>query len=247
MLRRTRRLFAPAFARLRPRSAYDVMAAIACFGVLAGGTAYAANTIGSSDIINESILSEDIKNGEVKNSELAGDSVGTNKIAPGNVTTSDIAANSVTAAKIPNDAGGSDNVNATRIDGLDGGHLVQALNGGVVRRDREVLDPNFGISTGLDGGFSLQYNCPASPANDGTALINNNSGETVTVFKDDGSTDPDVEVVSQGDSASQTTNAAGDAVTFQLARPSGYVATVWMFTVHRGTDCLFEYVSLTTP
>ena len=56
--------------KLRPRSIYDVMAAIACFGVLAGGTAYAANTIGSADVIDESLLSQDIKNGEVKNSDI---------------------------------------------------------------------------------------------------------------------------------------------------------------------------------
>jgi hypothetical protein len=38
--------------------------------------AYAANTVGSSDIINESILSEDIKNSQVKASDIATDAVG---------------------------------------------------------------------------------------------------------------------------------------------------------------------------
>jgi hypothetical protein len=38
--------------------------------------AFAANTVGSSDIINESILSADIKNGEVKASDIATDAVG---------------------------------------------------------------------------------------------------------------------------------------------------------------------------
>ena len=47
--------------KLRPRSIYDVMAAIACFGVLAGGTAYAANTIGSTDIIDGQVKSADVK------------------------------------------------------------------------------------------------------------------------------------------------------------------------------------------
>ena len=42
------------------------MGALALFLVLAGGTAYAANTIGSSDIIDESILSRDVKNGQVR-------------------------------------------------------------------------------------------------------------------------------------------------------------------------------------
>lgn len=38
--------------------------------------AYALATIGSDDIINESILSEDIKNGQVKASDIATDAVG---------------------------------------------------------------------------------------------------------------------------------------------------------------------------
>jgi len=38
--------------------------------------AFAANTVGSSDIINESILSEDIKNSQVKASDIATDAVG---------------------------------------------------------------------------------------------------------------------------------------------------------------------------
>ncbi|HEY8140506.1 MAG TPA: hypothetical protein VIE86_05425 [Nitrososphaera sp.] len=42
--------------------------------------AYAANTVGSSDIINESILSADLKNGEVKASDIATDAVGAAEI-----------------------------------------------------------------------------------------------------------------------------------------------------------------------
>jgi hypothetical protein len=64
--------------------------------------AYAANTIGSADIINESILSADIKNGEVKTTELAANAVTSSKIAAGAVTNSDISNNSVTGSKILN-------------------------------------------------------------------------------------------------------------------------------------------------
>jgi hypothetical protein len=38
--------------------------------------AFAANTVGSGDIINESILSEDIKNSQVKAADIATDAVG---------------------------------------------------------------------------------------------------------------------------------------------------------------------------
>ena len=47
--------------KLRPRSVYDVMAAIACFGCAGGGTAYAANTIGSTDIIDGQVQQRHVK------------------------------------------------------------------------------------------------------------------------------------------------------------------------------------------
>ena len=47
--------------KLRPRSVYDVMAAIACFGVLAGGTAYAAATVTGADVVDESLTGADVK------------------------------------------------------------------------------------------------------------------------------------------------------------------------------------------
>jgi hypothetical protein len=42
--------------------------------------AFAANTVGSSDIINETILSEDIKNSQVKASDIATDAVGASEL-----------------------------------------------------------------------------------------------------------------------------------------------------------------------
>ncbi len=73
------------FRKLRPRSIYDVMAAIACFGVLAGGTAYAADTIGSSDIIDN-----EIRTADVRNDTLSGGGLGSIDIANGEMTTNEI-------------------------------------------------------------------------------------------------------------------------------------------------------------
>lgn len=42
--------------------------------------AYAANTVASADIVNETIQSEDIKNGQVKNGDLANSAVTSSKI-----------------------------------------------------------------------------------------------------------------------------------------------------------------------
>ena len=63
--------------KLRPRSIYDVMAAIGCFAALATGTAYAANTIGSADIIDGEVKSVDIGDGEVKSADVKDQSLTT--------------------------------------------------------------------------------------------------------------------------------------------------------------------------
>ena len=97
--------------RIRSRLTYaNVASSIALFIALGTGGAYAADTIGSSDIINESILSEDVKNLEVKASDIAGaavtnsklgnSSVGSGKIADGGVATADLAAGAVDGSKI---------------------------------------------------------------------------------------------------------------------------------------------------
>jgi hypothetical protein len=87
-------------AKLRPRSLYDVLAVIGCFAGLATGGAYAADTVGSSDVINETLLSEDFKNGEVKQQDLANGAVTGGKLAANSVLNPKLAANSVSSAKV---------------------------------------------------------------------------------------------------------------------------------------------------
>ena len=71
------------------------MGALALFLVIAGGTAYAANTIGSSDVIDESLLSRDIKNGQVKTADIGSGEVRSADVADNNLTGADVAANSL--------------------------------------------------------------------------------------------------------------------------------------------------------
>jgi hypothetical protein len=59
-------------SKLRARLTYgNVIATLALFLVLSGGIVYAADTIGSSDVIDESLLSQDIKNGEIQTQDLS--------------------------------------------------------------------------------------------------------------------------------------------------------------------------------
>jgi hypothetical protein len=61
---------------------------------------YAANTVGSADIINNSILSADIKDGEVKTVDLGNDAVTSAKIKNGEVKTDDIAPSAIGSLRL---------------------------------------------------------------------------------------------------------------------------------------------------
>jgi hypothetical protein len=87
--------------RLRRRLTFaNVCSSIALFVALGTGGAYAANTIGSDDIIDESIQSVDIKNGEVKGPDLLANAVVSSKIANGTVVNADLAAGAVNSASV---------------------------------------------------------------------------------------------------------------------------------------------------
>jgi hypothetical protein len=62
--------------------------------------AFAADTVGSADIIDESILSVDIKNGEVKTLDIGTGQVTNTDLGTNSVTATKIATNAVTSAKI---------------------------------------------------------------------------------------------------------------------------------------------------
>ena len=77
---------------------------------MAGGVAYAANTV----------FSEDIVNGEVKTADI-----GTNEVRSADVRDDTLAGGGLTGADIANAAGGSDDVDANLLDGVDSRGLVK--------------------------------------------------------------------------------------------------------------------------
>ena len=73
-------------SRARSRLTYaNVMATLALVIAVAGGTAYAANTIGSADIINGQVKSPDIGTGQVQSVDVRDDT-----LANGGLTGADI-------------------------------------------------------------------------------------------------------------------------------------------------------------
>jgi hypothetical protein len=82
-----------------------VVSYLALFVALSTGTAYAANTIGSSDIIDESILSQDVKNGSLVGLDLAPSAIGSGRVLNNSLTTADVAGADVNGGQISISAG----------------------------------------------------------------------------------------------------------------------------------------------
>jgi hypothetical protein len=87
--------------RLRRRLTFaNICSALALFIALGTGGAYAANTIGSADVIDNSLLSQDIRNGTLTADDVANESLGTNRIKNGSLLGVDLANDTLTGSKI---------------------------------------------------------------------------------------------------------------------------------------------------
>jgi hypothetical protein len=99
------------------------MGALGLFLVIAGGTAYAANTIRSSDIINNQVFSADVRDdtltgGGLTAADLRSGSVGAAEISDGGVGSADVQNESLTGADIKDQSGVDTCVSTTRIGQL---------------------------------------------------------------------------------------------------------------------------------
>ena len=143
------------FRRLRPRSAYDVIAVLALFVAVGTSGAYAANTVFSTDIVD----------GEVKNADIGGNQVTTTKIKNGNVMPLDIAADAVTGPKVLDDSLNGDDVqestlglvpDADMLDGRDSKSFARL--GGVVNGDGSVVQGSgFTVTHPNDGEYQVSF------------------------------------------------------------------------------------------
>ena len=77
---------------IRRRLSYaNVVATLALGIAVAGGTAYAANTVFSSDIVNGEVKSVDIGTGQVRTPDIGANQVDSAKVADGTLNGSDVA------------------------------------------------------------------------------------------------------------------------------------------------------------
>jgi hypothetical protein len=133
-------------ARLKPRSIYDVFAVIGCVAAIGSGTAYAANTVFSTDIVDGEVKTEDIGYQAVIKSNLAPNSVTSNKLVDGTIANADLAADSVNGASVVNSSLTGDDVASSSLTGID------VANGSLTSSD--ILDETLGTTKIADGGLN---------------------------------------------------------------------------------------------
>ncbi len=114
------------FARVGKHMRSNVVAYLALFVALGGTGAYAASTIGSDDVINESLLSQDFANGSLSRFDLAAatltgtyvldESLSFHDFAPGTIVSSRLADNAVGGAKVANNTITGDDVDDSTLD-----------------------------------------------------------------------------------------------------------------------------------
>jgi hypothetical protein len=89
--------------RFRPTYA-NITATVALLFAVGGGSAYAANTISSGDIVDGQVKTVDLGAAAVTNGKLADNAVGSGKIIDGQVTAEDLGQGSVGSSEVVNDA-----------------------------------------------------------------------------------------------------------------------------------------------
>ena len=148
--------------RLRPRSVYDVMAAIACLGVLTGGTAYASHlVVNGSDVVDESLTGSDVRgtagtadtpavNGSLTFKDISGQPANAANGSPfidGTLTQWDIKNNSLTGSDVANGSISGSDIADNSLTNLD------MLNDIITNReivDGSLNDEDIGQGTFVD-------------------------------------------------------------------------------------------------
>ena len=150
---------------------------IALVITIGGGTAYAANTIGSADIIDESILSQDIKNAQVKTSEIAAGAVNTDKIANDQVLSGDVRDDTLANGGLSAADLRAGSVGPSEANGLTGADIQNGTLGAgdLAPTTRQVVGPESSSCAGDPGTFCSGWVNSDHPA-EGTSFFKDLSG-----------------------------------------------------------------------
>jgi hypothetical protein len=115
--------------RLRSKLTYaNVMATIAVFGVIAGGSAWAASKIGTNQIKNGAVTAKKLHSKAVTTKKIKNNAVNGDKVADGSIGTADLGDNTVSNAKIQGDAVDKAKIASNSVGANELGPVVQRTN-----------------------------------------------------------------------------------------------------------------------
>jgi hypothetical protein len=157
--------------KLRPRSIYDVCAALALFVAL-GGTAYAVNTVNSTDIVDGQVKSVDIGDNEVKSADVKDESLTTFDVST--FIGADIVDGSLTAK----DVGENEFVNFQATIGSVPAQSCKSLpiTGISAQNDHLLLTPYAGDQENANLSYSIGY---LASSEDATLKVCNPTGAAI--------------------------------------------------------------------
>ena len=93
--------------------------------VALGGVSYAAATIGSAEIENNSVRSKDVKNGDLRGKDLKANTIGGSRVLESSLGQVPSAANADSATKATSADSATSAANAETLDGVDGAQYVR--------------------------------------------------------------------------------------------------------------------------
>ncbi len=148
--------------------------------VALGGVSYAAATIGSAQIVNNSVQSKDVKNGNLRGKDLRKDTIGGTRVLESSLGQVPSAANADNATKAQSADTATSATNAANADTLDGVDGSQYLR--VKTRVRTASDfgedANYGNNANL---LQLSNLAPGQYVINAKMQVDNDSGVAETI------------------------------------------------------------------
>jgi hypothetical protein len=221
----------------------NVTATLALLLAAGGGSAYAANTVSSADIVDGQVSTVDLAAGAVTNGKLADNSVGAGKIIDGHVTAADLAQGSVGSSEVLNDS-------LTGADIDESTLTLPAATAGTVS-NRVVVPTGSGQTVLAVPGLG-EVRVRVCNGKSVVSKFVNTSGAQVDVMLDRSTnattyTDPDYfDLAPGGETGPPPTVEGTERALFQVGS-GAKLATITLTGWGEGSSCHFQAMALVRP
>lgn len=145
--------------------------------VALGGVSYAAATIGSAEIKNNSVRSKDVKNGDLRGKDLKANTIGGSRVLESSLGQVPSAANADNATKAQSADTAASAANADTLDGVDGSQYLRV-------KTRVKTGSDFGEDANYGNDVNLVQVSNLAPGQyviNGKIQVDNDGGAAETV------------------------------------------------------------------